>query len=130
MKWRYNCIIKEFKSKELCESNAPVILKKQKLLDLEDENFKKIFTDIWIEEKEYITEDEDNSKRFHIDLSYVIPKELMNIGVKKIFILLESVLVVTMNIFTHIGQRHRKMKKIMAAWQLLYKLEGGSDTLN
>ena len=49
----------------------------------EDENFKKIFKDIWIEEKKYITINENNPKRFHIDLSYVITKELMNIGVKK-----------------------------------------------
>lgn len=49
----------------------------------EDENFKKMFTDIWPEEKQYITVNEENPKRFHIDLSYVITKDLINIGVKK-----------------------------------------------
>lgn len=49
----------------------------------EDENFKKIFTDIWEDEKQYITINEYNPKRFHIDLEYVITKDLMDIGVKK-----------------------------------------------
>ena len=49
----------------------------------EDENFKKIFTDIWPNEKEYITYEEKNLKRFHIDLPYVITKDLINIGVKE-----------------------------------------------
>lgn len=49
----------------------------------EDENFKKIFTDIWPEEEKYITTNENNSKRFYIDLSYVITKDLIEIGVKK-----------------------------------------------
>ena len=49
----------------------------------EDENFKKIFTDIWEDEKEYITENIDNPKRFHIDLPYVITKDLIEAGVKK-----------------------------------------------
>lgn len=49
----------------------------------EDENFKKIFTDIWPYEKEYITYEKENPKRFHIDLPYVITKDLVNIGVKE-----------------------------------------------
>lgn len=49
----------------------------------EDENFKKIFTDIWPYEKEYITYEKENPKRFHIDLTYVITKDLESIGVKE-----------------------------------------------
>lgn len=49
----------------------------------EDENFKKIFTDIWPEEDKYITTNNENPKRFHIDLSYVITYDLINIGVKE-----------------------------------------------
>jgi len=49
----------------------------------EDENFKKIFTDIWPYEEEYITQNIQNTKRFHIDLPYVIKKDLINIGVKE-----------------------------------------------
>lgn len=49
----------------------------------EDENFKKIFTDIWPYEKEYITYEKENPKRFHINLTYVITKDLINIGVKE-----------------------------------------------
>lgn len=46
----------------------------------EDENFKTIFTNIWKNENEYIFY-EKNSKRFHIDLSYVIKKDLAEIGI-------------------------------------------------
>lgn len=49
----------------------------------EDENFKKIFTDIWSYEQECITKDKDNPNRFHIDLTYVITKDLIASGVKK-----------------------------------------------
>jgi len=49
----------------------------------EDENFKKIFTDIWPYEDEYISYEKENSKRFHIDLPYVITKDLINIGIKE-----------------------------------------------
>ena len=49
----------------------------------EDENFKEIFTKIWPFEDEYITKNKENPKRFHIDLSYVIAKDLINIGVKE-----------------------------------------------
>ncbi len=49
----------------------------------EDENFKKIFTDIWPYEEEYIAYEKGNPKRFHIDLPYVITKDLINIGVKE-----------------------------------------------
>lgn len=49
----------------------------------EDENFKKTFTKIWPYEEEYITKNKENPKRFHIDLSYVITKDLINSGVKK-----------------------------------------------
>lgn len=48
----------------------------------EDEDFKKKFTDIWNFEKEYIYYEEDK-KRFHIDLVYVIKKDLLDIGVKE-----------------------------------------------
>ena len=46
----------------------------------EDEEFKKIFTNIWDDEKEYI-EYEKNSNRFHIDLSYVIKKDFLNLRI-------------------------------------------------
>ena len=48
----------------------------------EDESFKKKFTDVWKYENEYIYY-EENSKRFHIDLGYVIKKDLINLGVKE-----------------------------------------------
>lgn len=47
----------------------------------EDEKFKKIFTDIWEDEENYIYY--ENEKRFHIDLTYVITKDLVYKGVKK-----------------------------------------------
>jgi len=49
----------------------------------EDEAFKKQFTDIWKEEENYIYYEKENSKRFHIDLSYVITKDLKEVGVKE-----------------------------------------------
>lgn len=49
----------------------------------EDENFKKIFTDIWKDEEKYIKQNAENPKRFHIDLTYVITQDLINIGVKE-----------------------------------------------
>lgn len=49
----------------------------------EDKNFKKIFTDIWPYEEEYITTNKENPKRFHIDLPYVITKDLVEYGIKK-----------------------------------------------
>lgn len=47
----------------------------------EDENFKKIFTNIWKEENKYIYY-EKNLKRFHIDLGYVIKSDLLELGIK------------------------------------------------
>lgn len=49
----------------------------------EEAIFKKIFTDIWPEEKEYITYNKENPKRFHIDLTHVITKDLLEQGVKQ-----------------------------------------------
>ena len=49
----------------------------------EDEGFKRIFTDIWPDDKNYITKNKDNAKRFHIDLTYVITKDLITAGVKE-----------------------------------------------
>ena len=49
----------------------------------EEESFKKIFTDIWEDDKNYIYYESENKKRFHIDLSYVIEKDLIKAGVKK-----------------------------------------------
>ena len=60
---------------------SPAILKC--CFSSEDESFKKIFTDIWKDEKEYIYYEKENPKRFHIDLFYVITKDLLGIGVKK-----------------------------------------------
>lgn len=48
----------------------------------EDESFKKKFIDIWDFEDEYIYYEEDK-KRFHIDLLYVIKKGLIDMGIKK-----------------------------------------------
>lgn len=48
----------------------------------EDENFKKTFTDIWNCEEKYISYDNDNKKRFHIDLGFVIKDDFVNLGVK------------------------------------------------
>lgn len=49
----------------------------------EDESFKKNFTDIWEEEEKYITYNKENPSRFHIDLTYVINKDLIDVGVKE-----------------------------------------------
>lgn len=49
----------------------------------EEENFKKQFTDLWEDEENYIYYENENSKRFHIDLSYVITKDLKDAGVKE-----------------------------------------------
>lgn len=48
----------------------------------EEESFKKKFTSIWENEKEYIYY-EESSNRFHIDLVYVIKKDLQEYGIKK-----------------------------------------------
>lgn len=48
----------------------------------EEESFKKPFIDIWQDEENYIYY-EENSKRFHIDLSYCISKDLKEVGVKE-----------------------------------------------
>lgn len=48
----------------------------------EDEEFKKKFTNIWNEEEKYIYY-EEGSKIFHIDLSYVIKQDFLNLGVKE-----------------------------------------------
>lgn len=49
----------------------------------EDETFKNQFVDIWGDEENYIYYEKDNEKRFHIDLSYVITKDLIDAGVKE-----------------------------------------------
>lgn len=49
----------------------------------EEESFKKIFTDVWKNEEDYMFY-EDNLKRFHIDLVYLIKKDLEKLGVKNI----------------------------------------------
>ncbi len=67
--------------KDLIICVSPSVL--QCCFSSEDENFKKKFTDIWPYEKEYITYEKENAKRFHIDLPYVITKDLINIGVKE-----------------------------------------------
>jgi hypothetical protein len=41
----------------------------------EETSFKKQFTDLWNDEEKYIYYEKENSKRFHIDLSYVIKKD-------------------------------------------------------
>lgn len=49
----------------------------------EEENFKKIFTDIWKDEEEYIYYEKENNKRFHIDLVKLIITDLEKLGIKK-----------------------------------------------
>lgn len=49
----------------------------------EDEGFKKQFIDLWEDEEKYIYFEKENNKRFHIDLSYVISKDLKEVGVKE-----------------------------------------------
>ena len=48
----------------------------------EDENFKKLFTNVWSDEEKYIYY-EENSNRFHIDLAYVIKKDCLDLGIKE-----------------------------------------------
>ena len=67
--------------KDLIVCVSPSVLKC--CFSSEDEKFKKIFTDIWENEEQYITINKDNPKRFHIDLPYVITKDLIDIGVEK-----------------------------------------------
>lgn len=47
-----------------------------------EKSFKEKFTDIWKEENEYIYYEED-SDIFHIDLSYVIKKDILQKGIKE-----------------------------------------------
>ena len=49
----------------------------------EEESFKENFTNIWSDEEKYIYYEEENSKRFHIDLKYVITKDFVKEGVKE-----------------------------------------------
>ena len=60
---------------------SPAILKC--CFSSEELSFKKIFTDIWPDEENYITWNKDNPNRFHIDMEYLITKDLLEIGVKK-----------------------------------------------
>lgn len=48
----------------------------------EEEHFKKKFTEVWGNETDYISYEQDN-KRFHIDLVYVIKKDLQEYGIKE-----------------------------------------------
>ena len=72
---------KEFKSnpKDLIVCVSPSV--QSCCFSSEDKEFKKLFTDVWPYEYEYITQDKFNPNRFHIDLSYVIKKDLINKGV-------------------------------------------------
>jgi len=78
-------MIKEFSSnpKDLIVCIGPSIRKC--CFSSEEESFKKKFTDVWENEKEYIYYEEDN-KRFHIDLIYLIKKDLESLGIKNIVI--------------------------------------------
>lgn len=76
MKEEYNTC-----SKDLIVCVSPSILKC--CFSSEDEEFKKNFTSIWEDEQNYIYYENENPKRFHIDLSYVITKDLIKSGVKK-----------------------------------------------
>lgn len=51
----------------------------------EEKEFKEIFTNIWKNEEEYVIY-EKNSDRFHIDLVYLVKKDLESIGVKNIIV--------------------------------------------
>lgn len=50
-----------------------------------EQEFKDIFTNIWYNEEEYLYYEEDN-ERFHIDLIYLIKKDLESIGIKNIIV--------------------------------------------
>ena len=50
----------------------------------EEEDFKKQFISLWKDEKNYIYYEKENSKRFHVDLSYVISKDLKEAGVNEL----------------------------------------------
>ena len=48
----------------------------------EEESFKDNFTSIWEDEESYMYYENENPKRFHIDLKYVITKDFIKVGVK------------------------------------------------
>lgn len=48
-----------------------------------EQEFKDKFLSVWNNEKEYIEYEKEEKDRFHIDLTYVIKKDLINLGVKK-----------------------------------------------
>lgn len=60
-----------------------------------DPNFKKIFTDVWPNESEYVTEKENG--QFFIDLTYLIKKDLINLGLKEENIVLSNICTVCNN---------------------------------
>ena len=56
----------------------------------EEESFKEKFTAIWKNEKEYICYDND-LKRFHIDLPYLIKKDFMEFGISAENVILSNI---------------------------------------
>ena len=77
-----NILICEFSSKpeDLIVCIGPSI--RNCCFSSEDENFKSQFINIWKDENKYICY-EENSKRFHIDLIYLIKYDLEKIGILK-----------------------------------------------
>lgn len=57
----------------------------------EDKEFIKNFSTVWKDENEYISYDFENDSRFHIDLPYLIKKDLLSIGVKEENIVLSNI---------------------------------------
>ncbi len=51
--------------------------------DSEEAGFKEKFTSVWKNEEEYIYYEKENKKRFHIDLPYIIKKDLIGIGLSE-----------------------------------------------
>ncbi len=58
--------------------------------DSEEEKFKENFINVWKNEKDYLSY-EKNSKRFHIDLPYLIKSDCIKIGVKEENIILSNI---------------------------------------
>lgn len=58
--------------------------------DSEEEKFKENFINVWENEKDYLSY-EENSKRFHIDLPYLIKNDCMKIGIKEENIVLSNI---------------------------------------
>ncbi|MEG1344895.1 MAG: laccase domain-containing protein [Clostridia bacterium] len=57
----------------------------------QEESFKQKFTDVWKEEEEYIYYDNKVADKFHIDLVYILKKDLINRGLKDTNIVIANI---------------------------------------